>query len=105
MDKGPTGVYRTFAINGVPAGAVTTKLPEEPSPYWRLYINVDALDHAVSRVEQGGGRAIADPHPVAGESWIVLCTDPQGAIFAMLAPRRCAGSRPSKIAMIVGPGT
>ena len=88
IDMGPMGIYQTFAIDGVPTGGMMTKTPQTPAPFWLFYVNVDALDAAVLRVERGGGQVVAGPHPVPMGRWIAHCTDPQGAIFAMLAPRR-----------------
>ena len=40
------------------------------------------------RVQQGGGQILHGPMEVPGGSWIVQCTDPQGALFALLEPHR-----------------
>ena len=47
-----------------------------------------ALDAAVARVLEGGGKVVLEPQQVPGGSWIVNCTDPQGAFFALVAPQR-----------------
>ena len=65
-----------------------TKMPESPSAFWMYYINVEAIDAAAERVKRAGGSLLMEPHAVPGDSWIVPCTDPQGAVFALLAPRR-----------------
>ena len=43
---------------------------------------------AAARVKNGGGQILHDPHEVPGGSWIVNCSDPQGAAFALLGPHR-----------------
>jgi predicted enzyme related to lactoylglutathione lyase len=88
MDMGPLGVYQMFAIDGVPVGGMMTKTAEVAQPFWLYYFNVAALDAAVARVTEGGGKLLVEPHEVPGGSWIVNCTDPQGAVFALVAPKR-----------------
>jgi len=88
MDMGPQGVYQLFATGGEPVGGMMTKMPGVPQPFWLYYINVAALDAAVARVTAGGGKVVMGPMEVPGGSWIVNCTDPQGAFFALVAPKR-----------------
>jgi uncharacterized protein len=88
MDMGPLGVYQIFAVGGVPVGGMMTKMPDTPTPFWLYYFNVEAIDAAVKRAEQGGGKLLMGPHEVPGGSWIAQCLDPQGALFAMVAPVR-----------------
>jgi predicted enzyme related to lactoylglutathione lyase len=65
-----------------------TKMPEMPVPAWSFYINVDAIDAAVARVTEKGGKVINGPMEVPGGQWIINGIDPQGAMFALLAPKR-----------------
>jgi len=88
LDMGPLGVYQLFATGGVPVGGMMTKTSDIPAPFWLYYINVEALDAALAKVEAGGGRLLMGPHEVPGGSWIAQCLDPQGALFAMVAPTR-----------------
>lgn len=88
IDMGPQGVYQLFDIGGVSVGGMMTKAPEVPVPFWLYYINVAALDAAVAKVTAGGGAVVMGPIQVPGGSWIVNCTDPQGALFALVAPTR-----------------
>jgi len=63
--------------------------PEEmPMPAWLFYFNVPALDAAVDQIKAGGGHIIMGPMEVPGGQWIVNATDPQGAHFALVAPKR-----------------
>jgi hypothetical protein len=39
-------------------------------------------------VEAGGGQILYGPTAVPGGAWIVHCTDPQGATFALLDRRK-----------------
>lgn len=88
MDMGAQGVYQIFAIDGVPAGGMMTRMPETPAPFWLYYVNVKAIDPALQRVAEAGGKLIMGPMEVPGGSWIAQCLDPQGVIFAMVAPVR-----------------
>jgi predicted enzyme related to lactoylglutathione lyase len=85
-DMGPMGVYQLFSIDGVLSGGMMTKPKEVPAPHWLYYFNVDDIDAATARVTQNGGRILHGPMEVPGGSWIAQCTDPQGALFAMLEP-------------------
>jgi uncharacterized protein len=88
MDMGPMGLYQMFATGGQTVGGMMTKPPDVPMPYWLYYFNVDAIDAAQTRVVQNGGKVLMGPHEVPGGQWILQCTDPQGAMFALVAPKR-----------------
>lgn len=89
MDMGAHGVYQLFkAGSDEPNGGMMTRMPEMPVPAWVYYFNVDAIDAAVARIGQGGGQVINGPMEVPGGQWIVQALDPQGAMFALVAPRR-----------------
>jgi predicted enzyme related to lactoylglutathione lyase len=88
MDMGPMGTYQLFATGGQPVGGMMTKPPEIPAPYWGVYFNVEAIDAAADRVKAQGGAIMMGPHQVPGGDWIVQCRDPQGAFFALVAPKR-----------------
>jgi predicted enzyme related to lactoylglutathione lyase len=88
MDMGPMGTYQLFAAGGEAIGGMMTKTPAMPSPVWLYYFTVERLDPAIGRVTGQGGRILHGPHEVPGGSWIVQCMDPQGAMFALVAPAR-----------------
>jgi predicted enzyme related to lactoylglutathione lyase len=88
MDMGADGIYQLFAIDGVPTGGMMTKTKEVPEPHWVYYFNVDDIDAAAARAKAAGGKLLHGPHEVPGGRWIVNCSDPQGATFALLGPRR-----------------
>ena len=88
VDMGPMGVYQTFAIHGTQSGGMMTKTPQTPAPFWLYYFNVEAVDRATARAKDGGGEVLNGPMQVPGGSWIVQCRDPQGAMFAMVGPKR-----------------
>ncbi len=88
IDMGPAGIYQLFAAHGRPIGGMMTKPPEMPLPAWQFYFNVDAIDAAVARIGAAGGKVVNGPMEVPGGSWIVNGVDPQGAMFALVAPKR-----------------
>ncbi len=88
MDMGAMGIYQLFAAGGGAIGGMMTKPPQVPVAAWLFYFNVDAIDAAAERVRNAGGQIINGPMEVPGGSWIVQATDPQGAMFALVAPQR-----------------
>jgi uncharacterized protein len=88
IDMGPMGTYQLFAIGGTTVGGMMTKNASVPAPYWLYYVNIDAIDAAVARIKAAGGEVLHGPMQVPGGSWIAQCLDPQGAIFAVVAPVR-----------------
>lgn len=88
MDMGPMGKYQIFATGGAEVGGIMTKPPEVPMPCWLYYFRVDAIDAAMARVTQHGGKVLMGPMEVPGDDWILQCTDPQGAVFALVALKR-----------------
>jgi uncharacterized protein len=88
MDMGPMGKYRIFADKAVPIGGMMNKPAEMPAGAWQYYFNVEAIDSATERVTANGGVVLMGPQEVPGGSWIIQAADPQGAMFALVAPRR-----------------
>ncbi len=88
MEMGALGTYQMFAIGGVPAGGMMNRMPEVERPFWLFYFNVAGIDAAVARIGQAGGSVVNGPMQVPGGSWIVQGLDPQGALFALVAPAR-----------------
>jgi uncharacterized protein len=81
------GIYQLFATGAEPVGGMMTKPPPIPRPYWGYYFNVPAIDAAAERVKSAGGAVVNGPHEVPGPMYIIQCTDPQGAFFALVAPK------------------
>jgi uncharacterized protein len=87
MDMGAMGVYQLFAVGGTQTGAVMTKMPGTPAPFWLYYFNVADILAAEARVREKSGQVLNGPMEVPGERWILQCLDPQGAMFALVGPR------------------
>jgi uncharacterized protein len=89
VDMGPMGTYQIFSADGTQAiGGMFTKPAAVPHPFWLYYVNVPAIDAAIERTTSAGGQIANGPMEVPGGSWIAQCLDPQGVLFAMVAPRR-----------------
>jgi predicted enzyme related to lactoylglutathione lyase len=86
-DTGAAGTYQLFSAAGQTIGGMFTKPVIEPVPFWLYYFNVGDIDLAVRRVKAGGGTILNGPIELPGKRWIVRCTDPQGAIFALAGKR------------------
>jgi hypothetical protein len=56
--------------------------------WWNYYINVEAIDAAAARIGRAGGSIKMGPMQVPGGQWVVQAQDPQGAYFALVAPKR-----------------
>lgn len=88
VDMGEMGTYQLFAAGGDAIGGMMTKPPQIPSPpYWLYYFNVGDIDAAAKRVTENNGKVLMGPIQVPGGAWIVQCTDPQGALFALVGSR------------------
>lgn len=84
FDMGDAGLYEIFGVGGQDAGAVYTKTAEMPGPpAWTYYVRVPDLDAAVDTVGERGGSVVHGPAEVPGGDRIAVCTDPQGAVFAL----------------------
>jgi predicted enzyme related to lactoylglutathione lyase len=87
IPMGPLGVYQLFAIGGTTVGGMLNRVDANVPPHWLYYINVDAIEPAIDRVKDAGGTLVRGPHPVPGGSHIAHCLDPQGGLFALVAPK------------------
>jgi predicted enzyme related to lactoylglutathione lyase len=82
---GAMGTYQGFSAGGETIGGMFNK--PATLPFWLYYFNTDDIQAAAKRVEAGGGQILYGPTEVPGGAWIAHCTDPQGAIFALLDRR------------------
>jgi predicted enzyme related to lactoylglutathione lyase len=85
MDMGAMGLYQIFQINGKDAGAMMKRQDSPPFPMWLYYFNVDGIDAAVTRINNGGGKVVMGPHEVPGNQWIVSAIDSQGGSFQLVS--------------------
>ncbi len=87
MDMGPMGTYQIFATEDLSVGGMLNN-PEAPAPFWLYYFVVDDIDAAVERLTAAGAKLTNGPVQVPGDMWIINAIDPQGAIFALVGPRK-----------------
>ena len=80
--------YQIFTTKGQQGGGMMKKMAEEPAPHWAYYITVDAIEAAIERVKSASGKVLSGPMQVPGGSWIMQGLDPQGAMFALVAPKK-----------------
>ena len=88
IPMGLMGTYQLFGAGGLPIGGMMNRGEFVPAPRWGFYFAVSAIDAAVERVTAGGGRITQGPAEVPGGAWIIQGLDPEGAAFALVAPRR-----------------
>lgn len=86
LDMGPAGTYQLFGQSGMSMGGMFTKPPHESFAYWLFYFTVASIHEAVTRVKEKGGKVINGPMQVPGGAFIINGLDPQGAVFALVAP-------------------
>jgi len=87
-DMGEAGIYQLFAAGGAPIGGMMNRPAAMPMSWWNYYTNVESIDAAVARIQKAGGSIKMGPMEVPGGQWVVQATDPQGAYFALVAPKR-----------------
>jgi uncharacterized protein len=85
--SGAMGAYQGFSAGGEPIGGMFNKPATLPVPFWLYYFNIDDIEAAAKRVEAAGGQILYGPTAVPGGALIIHCTDPQGAVFALLDRR------------------
>lgn len=62
---------------------------------WRFYLEVADCDAAAATVTETGGSIIMPPADIPGTGRFAVAVDPQGAVFALLAPAPMGGEAPS----------
>ena len=88
FDMGPIGVYHLFNTRHGERGGIMTRMAQTPAAFWLYYFNVEDAEAAAGRITSHGGRVVNGPQEVPGGQWIVQAHDPQGAMFAVVAPKR-----------------
>ena len=88
MDMGPMGTYLQFNYgSGDMVGGMMND-STAPRPYWLYCFNVDDIESASARVTSHGGAVVMGPHQVPTGDWIIRATDPQGAAFVLVGPKK-----------------
>lgn len=88
LDLGPMGLYQLFSIDGPDVGGIMRRPEQVPVAFWNTYFTVPALDAAIAKIEQHGGRIVNGPNEVPGGAWVVQAFDPQGVFFSLVSAKR-----------------
>jgi predicted enzyme related to lactoylglutathione lyase len=88
MDMGEMGQYQFVQQGDVGIGAIMPLMPGMPHAVWSFYIGVDDIDRAARAITDGGGTIIQDPMEIPGGEHALNATDPQGARFGLVGPRK-----------------
>ena len=81
--------YQVVSVAGQAFGGMSNKPEMVKLPFWLFYFGVGDVDATVERVKARGGQILEGPLEVSGVR-IARCEDPQGAMFALMGPRRLA---------------
>ncbi len=87
MSMGAAGDYCFFEHAGVQLGAIMQKPPQGAVSTWVFYFGVRSVAASKRAIEKGGGKIVNDMHEVPGGGWIVVATDPHGAVFGVVGPK------------------
>ena len=63
-------------------------MPSLPQSMWNFYIGVDDIDRAHAAVTANGGTVTSEPMEIPGGEYAMNGIDPQGAMFALVGPRK-----------------
>jgi len=88
MPMGEMGDYQFIDHGGRTIGAVMKRTPDGPPPAWTFYFGVENIDTAAQAVSGHGGTIHYGPAEVPGGVFIIVASDPQGAIFGLVGPRK-----------------
>lgn len=85
MPMGPDMVYTIIAREGQDIGGIFTEAGKDGAK-WTVYFGTPSVHEAVKTVKATGGTVQHDPAEVPGGALIIHCTDPSGAVFALVGP-------------------
>lgn len=87
MPMGDAGEYAFIDFDGQALGAIMPVMDPSRPPAWLTYFGVASVVAAKAAVEQADGTVLMGPHEVPGGDWIIVATDPQGAVFGVVGPK------------------
>jgi len=88
MPMGELGDYRFLQHEGVAIGAAMDKADFMERCGWTHYFGVEDIDRALAAVVDGGGQLLGGPTPIPGGEFSAQATDPHGAPFGLVGPRK-----------------
>ncbi len=87
MSMGEVGDYQ-FIVQGPDViGAIMNAMPGSPALTWTFYFGVNDIDAAAKTVHDKGGVVHYGPTEVPGGSFIIVASDPSGAMFGAVGQR------------------
>lgn len=86
IDMDAMGVYQLFQHGGTDIGGIMG-LGAAPVPAWLPYFGSDDVQATMDEIAAAGGKVTFGPIEVPGPAHIAVCTDPQGAWFAIVGPK------------------
>ena len=90
-DVGPPGTYQQFSAAGQTIGGMFNRPATAPVAFWLYYFNVADVGAAADRVRAGRGEILEGPSDIPGGGRVARCTDPQGAMFALIGKQSDKG--------------
>ena len=87
MPMGEMGDYQFITHHGETIGAVMRRTPDGPPPAWTFYFGIEDIDVAARAISGNGGTIHYGPAEVPGDFFIIVASDPQGALFGLVGPR------------------
>lgn len=87
MPMGEAGEYKFLDHHGTTIGAVSPLMNKGESPIWTYYFYVSDIDVARAKAEGRGGKILHGPHKVPGGDYIIIGTDPEEVLFALVGPK------------------
>jgi predicted enzyme related to lactoylglutathione lyase len=88
MPMGEMGDYLFISRGDGMIGAIMPEVPGAGGTSWSYYIGVDDIDRAAKAVTSGGGTLNGEIMQIPGGEYSVHCSDPQGASFGLVGPRK-----------------
>jgi uncharacterized protein len=82
--------YTEFSVAGTPGIGMMPKPPQMPAhipSYWMPYFQVTSVDASASKAKELGGNLMVGPQDIPDAGRFAVVSDPQGAMFALFAPR------------------
>jgi len=88
MPMGPLGDYEFLQNASGGLGAVMPAAVPGSVPGWLYYFHVPDIDAAAAEITRSGGTVTQEPIEIPGGDFSLIATDPQGARFGLVGPRR-----------------
>ncbi|GLZ06060.1 glyoxalase [Actinomadura sp. NBRC 104412] len=89
------GDREMFTLGGIQGPEVAGMHPladDTQPPSWMCYFRSDDIQATMETVRAAGGRELAPPADLANLGHMALCSDPEGADFALWTPYNLAGA-------------